>query len=323
MSHDGSRGGLLANFLAAIDRCIGSTYSQEYKGSVERLAVKVIQLLASYYVGLIVIEELQERNFANATFRNEVLLLFLKIMNLGIPVILVGNPLAFTTIMDHSQDLRRLLSTEPATFWPYEFTDLEWREGLVPAAWNHNVMPVFTPLTDSIADLLDKHSGGLPDFLVSVCKGAQRYALDQGAEQVLPQHIEGYCRTSEAMREYEDLVNGLAKKNLALLSRFVDIPLMDFADRWGIPKEQALALMNPSKPTVKHVTPKAAEPPLDASALGSAMRSSYARDRTRQEKRKARRETLKTLPTTDMRNGAVADQLLEGMEAMKRKLTGG
>ena len=111
------RGGLIHAILAAIDNLIGTNYREQYSlnrsWNVDKLFVEVPLLLMKYWVGVLVIEEVQVRNFAMAPHRDDLLLMFLRLLNYGIPVILVGNPLGFTAFDEFAQDLRRLTREDP------------------------------------------------------------------------------------------------------------------------------------------------------------------------------------------------------------------
>lgn len=68
MSHDGSLGGLLLSILCAIDEATGCTsYSQSRSLiglSNEKLAVRIGIILRNHGVGVLVIDEIQGRNFS-------------------------------------------------------------------------------------------------------------------------------------------------------------------------------------------------------------------------------------------------------------------
>jgi hypothetical protein len=88
MSHDGSRSGLLDNLFSAIDCVLKTTYFNDYFGkriSISSKASQAVVALTTHYCGMVVIEELQKRNFEDKCFRQELVLLFLHLLNVGIP----------------------------------------------------------------------------------------------------------------------------------------------------------------------------------------------------------------------------------------------
>jgi hypothetical protein len=197
-------------------------------------------LLIQYSVGILIIEELQPVNFGDSTYRGQMLNMLLRFLNFGIPIIFIGNPLAFVGISDHSQDMRRLTSEDPIEHMPYEADDPDWTQGLVPAMWAHNVMPEPTPIDKEIEMELMLVSAGIPDFLWKAVVGAQRLALESGARRVTANHIRSYRIKSLAFAEFRDLIDGFRNHDPVLLSRYVDVPWEEYALRWGWSPEAIL-----------------------------------------------------------------------------------
>jgi len=241
-----SRGGLLYAILEALGRAAGSELMVQYAGArnwtIEKLTILVGALLTQYFVGLLIIEELQPRNFSASPHRDEMLLMLLRLLNFGIPVLLVGNPLGFVGIVEHSQDARRLTSQEPVEIIPLDADDDDWTEGLAPALWTQTVLPERSPFDRAISRELWECSAGIPDFAQKAMVGAQRIALRSGAQRLSIDHLRRYRTESSSFEIFRDMIEGFAQKDPLRLSKYLDIPWEAYGQRWG--KLDSAAQMN-------------------------------------------------------------------------------
>ncbi len=235
MTHDGFRGGFLISILIEVDQLCGTDFSDQYKREkVEVLAVRVCHVLVAHNVGLLVVDDLQVKNFVVCPDRDAMLLLFLKLMDVGIPVVLMGSPLAFLDINTFSQDNRRLTTSEPCEFSPFEsLEEADWGKRLLPALWSHSVMPVDTPLTDEIRQILHNASAGFPHYLAYVIVNAQIYALRRKCAQLTVAMLQEYIAQSGTLSSNRELLEGFRNKDVDRLSVFEDVPWMELGLRWG------------------------------------------------------------------------------------------
>lgn len=231
------RGGLLYAILAALDEVLGTEYRTQYANprawTIEKLAIEVGILLTQHSVGLLVIEELQPRNFSQSAYRDEMLLMLLRLLNFGIPIAFVGNPLAFEGLADHSQDMRRLTAAEGIHLMPLERCDDDWSEGLAAGLWSHNVMKEKTPFTSGVDAALHACSAGIPDFLWKAVEGSQRIAIQMGDRCVKEEHIWRYKDESDSFKRCKDLIEGFENKDPIKLSRYIDVPWEQYGLMWG------------------------------------------------------------------------------------------
>ena len=316
-----NRGGLLYAILSELDRVLGTDYCRQHvrsRLSIEKLAVEVGVLLVQHYVGVLVIEELQPRNFSASPYRDELLQMLLRLLNFGIPVILVGNPLAFVGLDTHSQDLRRLTSQEPLHFMPLDRSSRDWTEGLGHCLWSHNVMPEPTTFDDEISDELWLCCAGIPHFAQKAVIGVQQRALDAGETRVTAEHLQRYRDGSEAFAMCKDLVNGFATRDPKLLSKYLDVPWQEYGQQWGVLSlEQIVSGLAESE-----VVNSVSLPAEDASAYRSVharLRTQFASQLTGQANRKSVNAAVrKRAGPEDLRSGST--QLLSaGVEELRRK----
>ena len=251
MSSDGSRDGFLTSILLEIDRLVGSSYARQFAGkfSVDRLAIVVGVILSTHLCGLLIIEEIQEKNFNNSKWRNPLTTFFLRILNFGIPTVLIGNPLGFTELEKSSQNVRRLSSggvfeMDPA-FDPanLDFTNLVQQTSLF------NVMPhQSTRGREYFCEVAYKYSGGITDFVVRLNVESQLLALRSGTQEVLPEHIDKAFVSSQRITPNHVLINGLVNRDRDEISKCNDIPVEHFVDVWRKEQNRKMAQANTPGP---------------------------------------------------------------------------
>jgi AAA domain len=231
------RGGLLYAILAGIDLAIGTNYRAQYadhrRWPIEKLAIEVGIILVQHSVGVLIIEEIQARNFSMSPNREEMLLFILRLLNFGVPVVLVGNPLGFVGLDEFSQDINRLTENEPIHLMPAVVDDDEWRTGLGPGMWSHNVMPKVTRWSPAVCKELHACSAAFPGYVRKACDGAQLLAMESGATAVDLSHLVLYREKSSTYAMNSDLIEGFADKNPYKLMKYLDVPWEQYGLLWG------------------------------------------------------------------------------------------
>jgi hypothetical protein len=323
MTHDGYRGGFLQAILIAVDQRCGTDYSTQYrKEKVETLAVRVGQILLGHCVGLLVIDDIQVKNFALSPDRDALLLLFLKLLDFGIPVVLIGSPLAFVDIQSFSQDNRRLTTSEPIEYMPFDTIDAkDWGDGLLPSSWRHNVMKVPTSLTDTIKNILHTGTAGFPHYLRIVCVGVQKYSIRRGYQQVTEPLLMEYLAQSNTLESAKDLLHGFRDKDPHRLSAIEDVPWMEYGVRWGkISLKEVLESTEPvmnagKKPKRERVTRETR-----LSSLQRRAAVNFAADLRRKRERAAKNGAAsKSATAGDIRAKGLAAAHVDGMNKLREQ----
>lgn len=322
MSADGSRAGFLMSILSEIDKIAGTNYFNQYQGrkiTVEKLLVMVGIVLSSHYVGMLIVEEIQEHNFSRNQWSHEIATFFLRLLNFGIPVVLVGNPLGFDKLLENSQITRRLTTGGSFNFYPsLDHNDPIWRKVIVPQIWAFNVMPEKTELTDKLIDLLYQFTGGVMDFLLKIIVEAQRIALHLESPSIQENHLKA-AYDGPIFTENRNLIRGLADKDITRLSRANDIPANEFLQIWAeagfttrTSTEKKDQSFNPFQ------TPKMEEKIDRPSA--EKHNTQYKRSQTKKENARVKNANLNdSLPDEDERKKRGIGHLLEELEIIKGK----
>lgn len=258
MPADGSRGGLLLEIAMQMDTILGTDYSAQLRSrykTVEKGLVAVLHWLSLHRCGLLVIEEAQERHSTAVVFGSDFVTFFLRVLNFGIPLVLVGNPLAFKNIDSFSQDVRRFSEGGKFHFDPVsDYRSKAWKEDLVPVIWGFNVFSNPDEPVDGLNQMLWEMTGGIPDALCRLRRVTLQTAALDDKQRVLKKHIE-YAYESEVYAPMRPLIRPFVTKNPLLLKPFMDIPHAYFEDKWNAEKaaealRRANAKMNAGKPEV-------------------------------------------------------------------------
>ena len=310
------RGGLLYGILSAIDTVIGTdyriTYGDHRRWPIEKLAVEVGIILVQHAVGLLVIEEIQARNFGSSPNREEMLLFILRILNFGTPVVLVGNPLGFVGLESFTQDLSRLTENDPIHLMPADSTDPEWAEGLGPGMWSHNVMPEPTPWSSDIGEALYAASAAFPGFARKAVDAAQLSALAGAEKSVDARHLRRFMAESSTFAMHRDLIEGFSEKDPKKLMQFQDVPWEAYGLKWG-----ALTLADIADgPTDADQSVGGNLPVEDARAFQSV--HARLRAKARAEQTRAGKKTDRAKGRADDGANPVAEALSRGMNELRR-----
>ena len=241
MPTNSSVGALVREIAAEMDRVLGTDYlSILQKGkNVQMQILQVLLWLSNHRCGLLVIEESQKRNMTEV-LGPEFLLLFLKILNFGIPMLVIGNPKALDALKQFSQDGRRFTDGGWTDFYP-ELSPLTdaWVNDFVPSIWGWYVMPTPDEPLDNPAVYLWMKTGGVPALLARLRRDSQIAALFAGSPCVKLEHIET-AWVGDTMRVMHPLILALTTQDEAALDDMPDIPSEWFASVWNEIKKDSV-----------------------------------------------------------------------------------
>lgn len=329
MSHDGSLGGLLLNILSALDDRIGTNYATQpslIRLSNEKLAVHVGIILRTHAVGVLVIDELQERNFTGA-HGGLAALFFLRLLNFGIPMVLMGNPFGLSALERFSQDVRRTGSAGSFDFEPYDPCDFDWTDCIAPKIWAYYVLPEPMEFSDPDGKILFQYSGGIRDYAFRISNAAQRIAIDLNDKALTLDHLKMAYEGSDFAARDRDLIEGFARRDPIRLMDFEDVRVEHYRRKWKLlATAQTTGAESRGEPNVT-VDQSSTELPL------TDIKASTTVPRTRHEQEMAAAKRLSTRRTNevsnraavkeacgkeDLRNEGLKKFLISGFDALRR-----
>ena len=179
---NGTRGGLLEAILAAVDRLAGTDYvaRNQRLRNLDKSLVFVMKVLVMHRVGIVVPDEMQIENFEVCPWRREFVLFLLCLLNLGIPILLCGQPKAFEGIMQEPQTLRRF-----STIGNFKLVraasedDVWWHKELVPGIMRFNLCEQVESRNE-ILKMSRSVAAGVPGYFAQWWEEGQRLALRRG-----------------------------------------------------------------------------------------------------------------------------------------------
>lgn len=246
MPSDGTRGGFLTNAFLELDRVLGTNYTLQYKGwTIERQLAIFLHLLAMHRCGLLIIEEAQANALSIiAPYAREFLSFFLRLLNFGIPTVLIGNPLAFTLLSHFSQGECRFSESGSYRLEPtLDPNDPEWSKRWIPHLWNPTLLdlpdapyePVSDhPLDQTLEGFLWRRTGGFPRFLSRLRREVQARALALGLRCVTAQLVDEVFRTSSKFIRIHRMIEAFVTHDVGAMKTYLDIASDDYEEAWQL-----------------------------------------------------------------------------------------
>lgn len=222
MPSDHSRASFLLAIMQEIERVLGPIanehdYLKKFtrEKNIESKLLYVLKVLMIHRCGMLFVEESQEQNFANAEWAGEFRTFFLRILNCGIPLVLIGNPLAFENLVSSSQARRRLAKGGMFNFVPaYDHTNAQWKKAARSIwAWTIFDQPDSYIPSD---ELLYERSAGFYGYLAQYRKEVLTFAHRMGDTTVNQMHFEAAWRSS-VMTPFHDIISAYVQKKSKLL----------------------------------------------------------------------------------------------------------
>ncbi|SBP86959.1 ATP-binding protein [Thiomonas delicata] len=262
MPSDGTRGGFLQGAFLELDKALGENYSEQYKGSnwtVEKRLVVFLHLLAVHRCGLLVIEEAQERNLAVNEYGPDFLTFFLRLLNWGVPTLLIGNPLAFKVLRTFSQDVDRFSESGWFETHPIPSHDNEtWKNQWIPFLWLPTLLnepdEPYRPFSDHPLDqtlegFIWRRTAGFPRYVSRLRRAVQMHALRCGHRRVTAELVDTVYRSSEMLTPIRPRIEAFVRRDATALAAYVDIPTAVYRTLWA-------ADANPSAASAAAASPR-------------------------------------------------------------------
>lgn len=235
--HDGSLRGFCAAFFASLDNALGI---EKYSSlSVSRSSVSVMlqhisQLCKAYFVGALIIDEMQHLNSSRGgTDREKLLNFFVTLSNdAGVPLVYVGTNAMLPLFSGVLRNARRAVGMGEITFDRFSEDDPFW-ELLVTRLWEYDWTGSATPLNDNLLSKIYDLSQGNTDFLVKLLMLAQRYVLSEALEFV----------SSDVLQRVYDSQMRMLHKPIEALRSGDPLQIADFEDMMPT-KDQVTQMMN-------------------------------------------------------------------------------
>ena len=314
---NGTRGGLLARIAEGLDVLLGTDYSETLRKlrNLESSLLFITKLLSIHRVGMLAIDENQLENFEESIWQRSFVLFFLGLMNLGIPVLLLGNPLAFTGLEAASQNMRRLSTAGYHKLSPAgNSTEAWWAKDCVPGFCRFALCEEI-PSIQEIVDATFEVSAGVPGLFGAVWWEAQRIALRRAGEKATLR-LGDIIAAFESPRVSEIRSIALQIQGNSKIKRYLDIP--------SEAKTEAEGHLEVSRNADENSGADGAKGPTRTLDPIQAMRSKLERQALAKERAAAkRREKVDNPSPEDIRAYEQKMEAFAGLEGMQEPLLAG
>lgn len=224
--HDGSLRGFCAAFFSALDNALGiSKYSTNTIGrqGISVMLQRISQLCKTYFIGALIIDEMQHlRSSRGGQDREKLLNFFVTLSNdAGVPLVYVGTNAMLPLFSGVLRNARRAAGMGPVAFDRFAEDDPFWVH-LLSQLWMYDWTPHPAPLTEQIVSTIYDLTQGNTDFLIKLLMLVQRHAvweeLDTITVEVLRQVYESQMKflhkpiealrsgDSQQMADFEDMM---------------------------------------------------------------------------------------------------------------------
>ncbi|VVM94308.1 ATP-binding protein [Pseudomonas fluorescens] len=225
---DGSLSGLCRAFFRAVDQAIGQDrYANSYRArnGLPDLIQRMEQVASTYFVGALLIDEIQHLRSARTGGKDNMLNFFVNLINsIGIPVVFIGTNSMISLFSDVLRNARRGCGLGVIEFQRFEKDDPVWRM-LLDSLWEYQWCREISPLTDELFDVLYDLTQGVTDFLVKLLILGQRFAIQSGEERLTSSTFRRVSDTK--MQILKPALSALRSRDPRQLRRFEDLLPID------------------------------------------------------------------------------------------------
>lgn len=300
---NGSRGALLKRILERLDQALGTDYVSEHRRTVniDSLLVVVAKLLVMHRVALVVIDENQESTLQNSPWRMEFAIFYLTLMNLGISVVLAGNPLAFEGLFLYSQVMRRFSTGGVHRLGPAKSLDEKWwKAHYLPYARDFCLVEHWQVDPARRAELEFENSAGVPGLFAAYHCEVQRTALRRGGS-VATVTERDFVEATRSPRCVELMAIARAVRDPASQTQrtYLDLPEEHIPTDSAVGAGKTTPYVPPSNATLTHV---------------KTLMANFQRQQTRKHNALVKQlDSLKTMREDDIRALGVTEDLISEM----------
>ncbi|WP_160691710.1 ATP-binding protein [Clostridium sp. C2-6-12] len=223
---DGSLKALCLEYFSCVDRILSTNYFEKY--SMARLSANAMlpiinQISRNIGLGLLVVDEIQNLSLAKSGGSEKMLNYFVSMINLSIPVILVGTPKAMPILQGEFRQARR---GQGDFVWDRLKKDKQW-DLLIEGLWDYQWVRNPQPLTKEISDVLFDECQGIIDICIKLFFMAQVRAISSKQEIITPKLIRKVA--DENLKLVRPMLQSL-KNGGKGLSLYNDIMVLDISN---------------------------------------------------------------------------------------------
>lgn len=223
---DGSVKELALNILRAFDAVLGTSHTPKVTRNVtlDMLMSLVKQLARAHYLGVLVLDELQNVSVRKSGGREELMNWFQELVNeLKLPLVVLGTFKARAVLQLDARHSRRAGVMGGATWRPLD-RGAEF-DLLMETLWSYQWLREPGELTDAFKDMVYAETQGVVAFIVDMFLVCQLHALSHGKETLTPAMFHHVAR--HEFEFLQPLLNALRSKQPNRMAKFEDVEAYD------------------------------------------------------------------------------------------------
>jgi len=246
--HDGNIKQLAKDFIFELDKILQTDFYNKLprRISTDELLQHVKHLAATYSVGLLVIDEIQNLSVKKSGGREAMMNFFQELCNtLRVPIMLMGTMKAMSVLQLDFRQARR--NTAVGSFaWEPMKNDETW-QFFLEELWENQWLQEYAPLTPEFIDLLYKETQGIIAVLSTAFIMAQLRALRTGEEKLTEELFSRVMQKD--MAPIQPMLKALRSGDARRIAAIEDIAPMNLEDM--LKKEQQATLIGDLKRRAK------------------------------------------------------------------------
>lgn len=177
---DGTPKGLCSSVLGGIDKVLGTHYTESIlrnRMSKDVLLIKVSKLIRSLYLGILIIDDIQNLCGAKENVTDELLNFMVSLANnLSIPVIMVGSPKILKLLQREFQQAKRASGEGEIRMELMRKDSQEWKR-FIRTIWRYQYTAKRVELSDEMEETFFNESVGNPFVVATLYKIVQDEAI--------------------------------------------------------------------------------------------------------------------------------------------------
>jgi|GEM_PF-4556872 len=238
--------------LVELDRALNTDFRKQYGARIDQEALlgHVKHLMATYSVGIIVIDEIQNLSVKRTDSRDEMMNYFQTLCNtFKLPIMLMGTIKAMKLLQPDLRQARRNAALGAFT-WERLRNDKAW-ELMLGSLWEYQWLEEPIELTESMANMLYEETQGIVAVLSNAFILAQLRAL-RNKQKKLSEDLFKWVIKKD-MAPIQPMIKALQSGDPRRIARYEDIELIDFDSL--VEREQQAILLGGLKGSVKAKQP--------------------------------------------------------------------
>ena len=227
---DGTPRGLCSAILRGVDKAMNGNFTEQIlrnRMSKDVLLIKVSQLIQSLFLGVLVIDDIQNLCGAKENVSNELLNFMVSLANsLSIPVIMVGSPKILKLLQREFQQAKRASGEGEIRMNLMARESFEW-ERFITTIWRYQYTAKQVKLDQKMKNVFFDESVGNPFIAATLYKAVQDEAIINKSEMF---------SVSDVKRIAKEKMGITSKMRKDMLAG-VDLELNAYNHLWELPQD--------------------------------------------------------------------------------------